>query len=181
MSLCGFAHTFSHVWMHAHTHAPAVPEAKIAAEEERNHSREGKWKHVFKKKGFFNFHESSVRRVICFSLSIFLFLPRGLSPSTTPPVCRCHWLCLSLLLPSWQQHIRYEGLGLCVCRSKYPGFSSWITFVFSSSSSFVRLPVLSLTSLQRACPHLYHRPSCLLFCTLSRLLPVPSPSSTSLH
>lgn len=42
MSLCGFAHTFSHVWMHAHTHAPAVPEAKIAAEEERNHSREGK-------------------------------------------------------------------------------------------------------------------------------------------
>lgn len=129
----------------------------------------------------FNFHESSVRRVICFSLSIFLFLPRGLSPSTTPPVCRCHWLCLSLLLPSWQQHIRYEGLGLCVCRSKYPRFSSWITFVFSSSSSFVRLPVLSLTSLQRACPHLYHRPSCLLFCTLSRLLPVPSPSSTSLH
>lgn len=52
---------------------------------------------------------------------------------------------------------------------------------YSSSSSFVRLPVLSLTSLQRACPHLYHRPSCLLFCTLSRLLPVPSPSSTSLH
>ncbi len=72
--------------MHAQTHAPGVPNATTAAQEEKNNSREGKWKHVLKKKGF-NFHESLVRRVICFSLSISLFLPLRLA--LYHPACVC--------------------------------------------------------------------------------------------
>lgn len=129
----------------------------------------------------FNFHESSVRWVICFSPSIFLFVPRGLSASTTPPVSVGVIDFVSLCFSPPGSSTLDMRVWVCVCRSKHPCFSSWITFIFSSSSSFVRLPVLSLTSLQTACSHLCHRPSCLLFCTLTRLLPVPSPSSTSLH
>lgn len=75
------------ICMHALIHAPAVPGATIAAQEETDHSGEGKWKHVLEKKGF-NFHESSVSRVICVSLSIvpfllWLYLPPHLSLSVS--------------------------------------------------------------------------------------------------
>lgn len=98
-SLCGFTHTVSHVSVHTQTGAPGVPGATIAAQEERDHSREGKWKHVSKKKGF-NFHESSVRGVICFSLSVLLFLLVWLSHHHHTCLWLCHWLWLGSLYAS---------------------------------------------------------------------------------
>lgn len=110
----------------------------------------------------------------CSYLEDFLPLPPHLSVGVIDFVC----LCFS---PPGSSTLDMR-VWVCVCvGANIPVSPLGSLSFYSSSSSFVRLPVLSLTSLQRACPHLYHRPSCLLFCTLSRLLPVPSPSSTSLH
>lgn len=142
-SLHSFVHTFSHVCMHTQTHAPGVPAATITVQEEKDHSRDGKWKHVLKKKGF-NFHESSVKRVYSVSLflsSCFFFYD---SLSTTLPVSVCVIDFSSLFSSlSWQQHIRYD-VWMCV---------SVQISLFLRSLSFYHL-LLSVWSCQSwASPH----------------------------
>lgn len=136
---------------------------------------------------------SSRRRVLIFmshqseELSPFLSVYLPVSSSMTLSLPPHLSLSVSLTLPLFSSPPPGSStldmrvwICVCVCQCKYPCFSSQITFIFSSSPSFVKLPVLSLTLLQRVCPHLCHRPSCLLFCSLPRLLSVPSPSLLSL-
>lgn len=125
--------------MHTQTHAPGVPGATIAAQKERNHSREATWKHVLLKKGF-NIHESSVRSVI----SVSLCLSHSFYSTTPASVCG------SLLLPFWQQHIRHEALDLCVS-ANIPVSPLGSLSYFSLLLPSVKLTDAGLAS-QRVCP-----------------------------
>ncbi len=164
--------------MHTQIHAPGVPEATIAAQEERNHSREGKWKRVLRKKGF-NFHESSVRRVISFSLClsprVSLYDSLSLPPHLPPSV--------SLTLPFFSSPPPGSStldmrvwicVCVCVCQCKYPCFSSQITFIFSSSPSFCKAaslePHLSTESMSSPLPSSFMSP--LLFSSSPALRPL---------
>lgn len=95
-------------------------------------------------------------------------------------LCRCYWLCLSLLLPAWQQHIRYEGLGLCVSEQTslfllLDHFHIFIFFILCKAASLE--PHLTTDSMFSPLPSPFMSP--LLYSDSSA--PVPSPSSTSLH
>lgn len=92
----------------------------------RDHSRGGEMK-ACRWKERFNFHESSVTRAICFSLSVFLFFMTIFPPSHLS-------LSVSLILPHILLAAHYEWVlyvCVCVCHYKYPNFRSLSNSIFS--------------------------------------------------